>query len=132
MNKTLKEIYGYDFIENPETSLLKDVNRILNKTPDELDVHDVCVLIRQEMFLDTSIPKAVEMINNDPSVGDNYDYCLLYNLAHMESSMTEFKKLLSSLVENLESKFETVEFELDSDKEDCCESINLLKGKIGQ
>lgn len=132
MVKTLKEIYGYGFIEKPETSLLKDINHILNKMPDELDVHDVCVLIRQEMFLDTSLPKAIEMVSKDPSVGDNYDYCLLYNLAHMECPMTEFKQLVSSLIDNLEAKSKNMEFELDSDREDYLESIKLLKDKIGQ
>ena len=74
MNKTLKEIYNYDFIEKPETTLLKDINRILNKTPDELDVHDVCILIRQEMFIDISVPRAVKMIDDNPSADNNHNY----------------------------------------------------------
>lgn len=85
MGKALKELFDYSFIEKPETSLAKSFNKILNKEPDELSVEDICILIRQEMFLDISIPKAIEMIKNDPSSGDNYEYGLLYNLAHMES-----------------------------------------------
>ena len=28
MEKTIKEIYNYNFIDNPETSLLKDINNL--------------------------------------------------------------------------------------------------------
>ena len=130
MSKTLKDIYDYDFIKNPDTSLLKDINNILNKTPNELDVHDVCVLIRQEMFLDISIPKAIEMIKDDHSAGDYYDYCLLVNLSKIDNSLSKFKTELLSLIATLENDFPKMEFELDSDKDDYCESIQRLKAKI--
>ncbi len=130
MNKTLKEIYNYDFIENPDTSLLKDINSLLNKTVDELDIHDVCVLIRQEMFLDISVPKAIDIIKKDHAAGDYYEYCLLVNLSKMEYPLVEYKEQLLDLIEILEKDFNNIEFELDSDKEDYLNSIENLKKKI--
>ena len=127
MSKTIKEIYNEEYIENPETSLLKQYNSILNKTPDELNVDDICILIRQEFFLEIAVPKAIEILKKDPSAGDNYDYCLLINLSKVESSLNEYKDLVSSLIETLEKRFDKIEFDLDSDKEDYLEAIKLLK-----
>ena len=130
MKKTLKEIYNLQFIENPETGLLKHINKILNKTPDELDEDDICVLIRQEMFLDISIPKAVEIIKEDHAAGDNYDYCLLYNLSNIEASLTDYKELITDLIIVLEKDFEAISFEFEDEKKDYLESIDRLKSKI--
>ena len=130
MSKTIREIYREEFVNNPETSLLKRYNSILNKTPDELNVDDICVLIRQEFFLDIAVPKAIKIISENPSAGDNYDYCLLYNLAHMESSLGKYKDEISKLIMGLEQKFKDIIFELDSDRVDFSDSIQLLKEKI--
>lgn len=130
MSKTIKEIYNEEFVNNPETSLLKHYNSVLNKTPDELDVTDICMLIRQEFFLDIAVPKAIELVKENHAVGDNYDYCLLVNLSKMDNPLSEYKIELSSLVEVLENDFLKIDFELDSDKDDYCESIQRLKVKI--
>ena len=130
MSKTIKEIYNEQFINNPETSLEKRYNSILNKTPDELDVADICTLIRQEFFLEISVPKAIEFITKDHSAGDNYNYCLLVNLSKMENPLTDYKKELLSLVETLEKDLNSIKFDLDSDKDDYCESIKRLNEKI--
>ena len=129
MNKTLKDLFDYDFIEKPKTSLTKSFNNILNKEPDELSLEDICILIRQEMFLDISIPKAIEMIKRDPSSGDNYEYCLLYNLAHMKSPLEKYKVQLKELIKVLEKYLANAKFELESDKKDFIDSLNLLKEK---
>lgn len=130
MSKTIKEIYNEEFVNNPETSLLKHYNSVLNKTPDELDVADICMLIRQEFFLDIAVPKAIELVKGNHAVGDNYDYCLLVNLSKMDNPLSEYKIELSSLVAVLENDFLKIDFELDSDKDDYCESIQRLKVKI--
>jgi len=130
MGKTLKEIYNYEYINNPDTNLLKDINKLLNKTVNELDVHDVCVLIRQEMFLDTSVPKAIELIKANHAAGDYYDYCLLVNLSKMESSLIKYKKELYELITILESDYDKISFDLDSDKEDYLLAIKYIKNKI--
>lgn len=130
MNKTLKEIYNWDYVENPSTSLLKRVNAILGKTPDELTGDDVCVLIRQEMFLDIAIPKAIEMIKEDHSVGDNYDYCMLINLSKIEASLSDYKEQLSELIGILRADLNKTEFEFEEDKNECFEAISRLEAKL--
>jgi len=130
MKRTLKDIYNWDYIENPETSLLKHINKVLSKTPDELSSDDICMLVRQECFLDLVIPKAIELITKDHSVGDYYDYCLLCSLSKMESSLVDYKELIIGLINVLEKDFASINFELDDDKNDYLSSIERLKNKI--
>lgn len=130
MNKTLKEIYKWDYVENPVTSLLKRVNAILGKTPDELTSDDVCVLIRQEMFLDIAIPKAIKMIKEDHSVGDNYDYCMLINLSKIEASLSDYKEQFSELIGILRADLSKTEFDFEEDKNECFEAISRLEAKL--
>lgn len=130
MNKALKEIYNWDYVENPATSLLERVNAILGKTPDELTSDDICVLIRQEMFLDIAIPKAIEMIKEDHSVGDNYDYCMLINLSKIEASLSDYKEQLSELIGILRADLSKTEFEFEEDENECFEAISRLEAKL--
>lgn len=130
MSKTIKEIYGEEFINNPETSLLKHYNTVLNKTPDELNTDDICMLIRQEFFLEIAVPKAIEILKKDHSAGDNYEYCLLFNLSNMNSSLKEYKDDIFALINILETDFKNIVFDLEDDKKDYLESIKRLKEKI--
>ena len=130
MSKTIKEIYGEEFIKNPETSLLKHYNAVLNKKPDDLNIDDVCMLVRQEFFLEITIPKAIEILTKNHSAGDNYDYCLLVNFSNMSASFEKYKNDISTLINILESDFKNIVFDLEEDKNDYLESIKRLKGKI--
>lgn len=130
MKKTLKELNNLNYIENPDTSLLKHVNKVLSKTPEELSVEDICMLIRQEFFLDLAIPKAIELIKDNHSTGDYYDYCLLHSLSKMESPLTDFKEAITNLIDVLEKDFPSINFELEDDKDDYLSSIERLKNKI--
>lgn len=130
MSKTLKEIYNEEFINNPETSLTKHYNSLLNKTPEELDLGDICVLIRQEFFLDIAVPKAIEILKDNHAAGDNYDYSLLVNLSNVESSLSNYKGIISDLINVLENDYKNIDFDIESDKQDYLESIERLKQKI--
>jgi hypothetical protein len=97
MSKTTKEIYNKEFIDNPGASLLKHYNSVLNKTPDELSVDDICMLVRQEFFLEIFVSKAIEILKHDHSAGDNYDYSLLVNLSNVESSLSKYRNILFAI-----------------------------------
>lgn len=130
MKKTLMKIYNWKEIENPETSLLKQVNSIIKKTPDELTTSDICLLLRQEMFLDLVIPLAIKEISNNPSVGDYYDYQMIINLSQVTDSLIQYQEDIKNLIEKLEAKKDSITFELESDKSDYLKSIESLKAKI--
>lgn len=125
MEKLIKEIYGWDLIEKPETNLLKHINRILNKKVSELDSSDVGLMLRQEVFLDIAIPKAIEFIKENPSVGE-YDFQLLKNLSEL-SNLDNYKIIIDDLILKLENKKNNIIFELEDDKVDFENSLKILK-----
>ncbi len=127
MKKTIKEIYKWNEIKDPETNLLKQINEILGKEPDSLNESDICLLLRQEMFLDLVIPMAIKEIKNNPKIGDYYDFQMLVNLSDLSSKLIPFKNEIQSLADYLESISSQIEFELDSDKDDFKASISKLK-----
>ncbi len=127
MKKTIKEIYKWNEIKDPETNLLKQINEILGKEPDSLNESDICILLRQEMFLDLVIPMAIKEIKNNPKIGDYYDFQMLVNLSDLSSKLIPFKNEIQSLADYLESISSQIEFELDSDKDDFKASISKLK-----
>lgn len=127
MKKTIKEIYKWNEIKDPETNLLKQINEILEKEPDSLNESDICLLLRQEMFLDLVIPMAIKEIKNNPKIGDYYDFQMLVNLSDLSSKLIPFKNEIQSLADYLESISSQIEFELDSDKDDFKTSISKLK-----
>lgn len=130
MPKTIKEMFNEEYIVNPDTSLLKHYNSVLNKTPDELNIGDICMLVRQEFFLEIAIPIAVKIIKKDHSAGDNYDYSLLVNLSNVDTSLCRYKDDISDLINVLENDYKSITFELESDERDYLESIERLKEKI--
>ena len=132
MKKTLATIYNWNKIENPETSLLKSINTILDKTPEELNSNDICLLLRQEMFLDLVIPLAINEIHKNPKVGDFYEYQMLVNLSNISPSLTEYKEQIIDLINMLYSYSKNAIFELKSDEEDFNKSIKRLEKKIQQ
>ena len=130
MNKTLKEIYGWELDKNPQTSLIKDVNEVLGKTPEELDTHDINMLIRQGFFLDLAIPKAIEMIEKNHAVGDYYEYCMLVNLSKIEAPLSKYKEKITNLIALLKKDHDHIDFESKRIEERYLDSIERLKKKI--
>ena len=82
--------------------------------------------------MDVALLKAIELIKVDHAVGDNYDYYLLVILIEMENPLSEFKIELLSLVATLKNNLPKIDFKLDSDKDDYCESIERLKDKTNK
>lgn len=80
--KTLKEIYEYDLVpdEDHQYSLDEWFNSIMSKTVDELTIADICRMLRQKICSVVAIGKAIDMLNDDPFVGELYEGQLMITL----------------------------------------------------
>ena len=80
--KTLKEIYEYDLVpdEGHQYSLDEWFNSIMSKTVDELTIADICRMLRQKICSAVAIGKAIDMLNDDPFVGELYEGQLMITL----------------------------------------------------
>ena len=82
MSKTLREIYEYDLIEDDGIDYTVDewFNTIMEKTKDQLNVTDVSRMLRQKICSRVAIKRAIEMLSDDPFVGEMFEGQLMFNL----------------------------------------------------
>lgn len=82
MSKTLREIYEYDLIEDDGIDYTVDewFNTIMEKTKDQLTVSDVSRMLRQKICSRVAIKRAIEMLSDDPFIGEMFEGQLMFNL----------------------------------------------------
>lgn len=57
----------------PQSPLEQWFERVIDIPLSEFSVEDLCRAIRQELFTDQLMPRALEFIKNDPLAGEYYD-----------------------------------------------------------
>ena len=80
--KTLRDIYEYGLIPDVDTQNILDewFNSIMNKEVDELTVADICRMLRQRICSVVAIGKAIELLSEDPFIGELYEGQLMLTL----------------------------------------------------
>lgn len=82
MSKTLREIYEYDLVGEDNNDCVADewFNTIMEKTKDQLSVSDVSRMLRQKICSRVAIKRAIEMLSEDPFIGEMFEGQLMFNL----------------------------------------------------
>ena len=82
MSRKLREIYEYDLIEDDDMDNAVDewFNTIMEKTKDQLSLADVSRMLRQKICSRVAIKRAIEMLSDDPFVGEMFEGQLMFNL----------------------------------------------------
>lgn len=106
--KKIKDIWGCSYIES-ETELYplqKWYNHLIDKKVSEIEVSDVLRMIRQNVFIDIAIQKAVNFLKENPFAGEMYEGELLEKMSKLERSalkqyIQELKEVLGvALINN--------------------------------
>ena len=97
MSKKLREIYEYDLIEDDGIDYTVDewFNTIMEKTKDQLNVSDVSRMLRQKICSKVAIKRAIEMLSDDPFIGEMFEGQLMYNLYHQVEPVLENAALMA-------------------------------------
>jgi len=119
MAEKIKDIYHIndDF---PIVSKKYDIwlNKLLNKTEDEVDEKDVYTMFSQHEVEELAIKKALEFIINDPLAGELWDGHFLEQLANvsiekLKKYTKELKELPSHIDQNIDNHLWDFAFERD-------------------
>ncbi|HWO95758.1 contact-dependent growth inhibition system immunity protein [Fictibacillus sp. Mic-4] len=106
-DKTIREIYNITTFEKETVySLDSWYQNLLNKRAEEIDINDVSKMIRQNIFTDLAIKKAIEFLEKDPLAGELYDGQLLEILSSVDinnSNASNLKRTLLDIYEDLEN-----------------------------
>lgn len=84
MEKKLKDIYSCELGQysglDKKYNLEIWYNKLLEKTYSELTIADVMRMIRQEIFIEIALKKAVDLLKDNPLAGEMYEGELLEKL----------------------------------------------------
>lgn len=83
-NKRIKDLYDYDMVSDADENNIANewFNVLMEKFVSELNIGDICRMLRQKIFSVVAIDRAIEILNTDPFVGDLYEGQLMVNLCN--------------------------------------------------
>ena len=106
-------------------------NDVIEKKVDELTLSDVLRMIRQKVFLEAAVEKAIIFLKDNPLVGEMYDGELMCKFALMDNKYIEKDKdvLLEIFRKGMQlsSSYEWIDQE---EKEEYEDAINFLEDKF--
>lgn len=102
-NKKIKDLYDYDMVSDADEDNVANewFNVLMEKFVGELNIGDICRMLRQKIFSVVAIDRAIEILNTDPFVGDLYEGQLMVNLCNAK------EKYLSKRYNDMEPLLET-------------------------
>lgn len=131
--RKIKEIYGCETIAfaEPLYPLQEWYNLLIEKTVDAITIADVARMLRQNVFIDLALLKAVEFLQQDLFAGELYEGELLENLSEVETDLLkpvadELRIIVKSAVE----KQLTHEWLYNGEEDEFREIVNALSAKI--
>ena len=126
--RTIEEMYNTHIITDADYPLEIWHNEVIKKTPDELTLSDISRMIRQKVFLDTAIPKAVAILKEDPFAGDMFTGQLLENLLGLEADLfLDFKADLMLVIKEAGKNAKDYPWGYPEEKDEYLELIKALK-----
>ena len=133
MSKTLREIYEYDLIEDDGIDYTVDewFNTIMEKTKDQLDVTDVSRMLRQRICSRVAIKRAIEMLNDDPFIGEMFEGQLMCNLyMGKEKYLKLFYHQMMPVLEKAALMAKSHEWRSDEEKNEYMDIVAKFAKKI--
>ena len=97
MGNKIRDMYNITFsvadVPSADRSTLHEwYNSVIEKTYDQLNVADVTRMLIQKMFLELAVPKAIELMEENPFCGQRYDGELLELLSNLDANELEAYK----------------------------------------
>jgi hypothetical protein len=133
MSRKLREIYEYDLIEEDGMDNAVDewFNTIMEKTKDQLSLADVSRMLRQKICSRIAIKRAIEMLSDDPFVGEMFEGQLMFNLYNgKEKYLRLFYPQMSNVLEKAEDMAKCHHFSSEEDKREYITIISKFAEKI--
>ncbi|AMA71740.1 MULTISPECIES: contact-dependent growth inhibition system immunity protein [Aneurinibacillus] len=124
--KTIKDIYNISQGELKAKYAL-DIwyNTLIEKTVTEIDITDICRMLRQEIFIELAIERALEYLKQNPLIGDVYDGQLLELLSSVDViKLKKYKKSIKELLFDIKTRLDINDF---FSQEDYIEYVDLLE-----
>lgn len=108
MQKTISELYNVKEIKLNKNSTSLEIwfNSVIYKNITQITLSDVLRMIRQQLFLEIALEKAIELLKNNPFVGEYYsgelfEHLLKINPRLLKKFDREIKKIIINIKANI-------------------------------
>lgn len=130
--RKIKELYNCEYIVSGEElyPLQKWYNQLINKTNNEITVADVLRMIRQKVFVELAISKAMEFLKDNVFAGEVYDGEMLEKISEIDASFLKYHSHeLKSILIDAMNKSETHDWSYEGEGEEFKTIIESLSKK---
>jgi len=104
---------------------------LINKRIKDLNINDICKMLRQGIFVEIAIKKAIEILKQNPKTGDFYDGQLIKSICAIDFS--EYKQYLAKMKEvlmHIENTMNGDSWLIEQDFEEYINNIHKLLNTI--
>ena len=130
-NNTLKEIYGLDELKDERYSLVAWYDELINKTMDEITYADAARMLRQGVFVEIAMDKAIKYLTSDPFIGDLYTGELIASLLEVEDTELEKRKPdIEKIIGEAKKNIDSFPWGYPEEREECMDLIEQLETKL--
>ena len=129
----IKELYNceYEVSEKELYPLQEWYNQLIDKTIQEITPGDVARMLRQEMFPDLAMTKAIELLQENPFAGELYEGEILATIAGMEnSSVISYTEELQIILKDASERIAAYEWTYDREEDEFKEIVDSVARKI--
>lgn len=133
MSENLKEIYGYDEIPDDGLNYPNEewFNAMLEKTPEQLSMPDVCRMLRQKIFSKAAMQRAIEILDKEPFAGELYEGQLMINLyAAKEKYLCGFYEQIKPVLEKAKSLAQQHDWQNEDEKNEYLRIVEQFTEKV--
>lgn len=132
--RKIKELYNCEYIVSDEElyPLQEWYNSLIDKTINQITIADVLRMMRQKVFINLAIKKAVEILQKNVFAGELYDGQLLETLSKIDVEFFElYLEEIKSIVKDALDKSEAHEWSYEGEKEEFIEIVDSVLKNLG-
>lgn len=129
----IKDLYSceYDVSEKELYPLQKWYNQLIDKTVQEITPGDVSRMLRQKLFLDLAMTRAIDFLREDPFAGELYEGEMLAAIAGMENSLlAAYVEDLREVLRAASERIAAYEWSYDGEEDEFREIVDAVARKI--
>lgn len=131
--RKIKDIYEDSELDNAEYSLVKWHNEVINRTVGELTHADVARMLRQGMYIDVAMDKAIEMLKEDPYAGELYTGELLASLLEVNKEILKIRRQeLDMIISEAKRDLNSVPWGYPEEKDEYVDLLKQLESVIDE
>ena len=131
--RKIKEIYNCDYIVSDEElyPLQRWHNKLIDKTVNDITMADILRMMRQKVFLNLAMEKAMDFLQDSVFAGEIYEGELLEKIAEMDTSfLNPYADKLKVILKDASDISEMHEWSYDGEREEFSKIINSITLKI--